>query len=167
MSLASNATFFHGRLTMSASFDYQKGMMQNNLGAFQSGLYKLIPNTPGTTLATQAAFVAADCYTGRRGACKGGNSNPGSPIGFLQNVNTLSFNYLSLTYRMPHKFSQWLHASSTTVSIQGNNLGLFTNYRGKDPRVNVFSTVHGGDQTVDYGQIPEPRSWWLKLTLGN
>ena len=55
-----------------------------------------------------------------------------------------------------------------SLALQGSNLGLHTNYRGKDPViVNAFSTVTNGDETADTGQIPVPRTWWLKLTLGN
>jgi hypothetical protein len=54
-----------------------------------------------------------------------------------------------------------------TLALQGSNLGLHTNYRGMDPNVNAFSTVNAGDETADLGQIPEPRTWWLKLSVGN
>jgi hypothetical protein len=54
-----------------------------------------------------------------------------------------------------------------TVALQGSNLGLHTNFRGKDPNFNAFATAGTGDQTQDLGQIPEPRTWWLKVTLGN
>ena len=54
-----------------------------------------------------------------------------------------------------------------SMALQGSNLALHSNYRGKDPNVNAFSTVSGVDETADLGQIPEPRTWWLKLTLGN
>ena len=36
------------------------------------------------------------------------------------------------------------------------------------PNVNMrFSVVSAGDETKDLGQIPAPRTWWLKLSLGN
>ena len=54
-----------------------------------------------------------------------------------------------------------------TLALQGSNLGLKSNYRGIDPSVNAFSTVSVGDQTADKGEIPQPRTWWLKLSMGN
>ena len=61
----------------------------------------------------------------------------------------------------------WAHqfrVPRMTMAIQGSNLGLHTNYRGKDPDVNAFSTVAAGDETIDLGQIPEARTWWLLQT---
>ena len=54
-----------------------------------------------------------------------------------------------------------------TMALQGSNLGLHSNYRGIDPSVNAFSTVSAGDQTADKGEIPQPRTWWLKISMGN
>jgi hypothetical protein len=54
-----------------------------------------------------------------------------------------------------------------SIAIQGSNLGLSTNYRGKDPGVNAFSTVSAGDETADLGELPAPRVWWLKMSMGN
>jgi hypothetical protein len=48
--------------------------------------------------------------------------------------------------------------------LQGSNLGLWTNYHGKDPDVNAITV---GDATVDTGQLPTPRSWRLQIMLGN
>jgi hypothetical protein len=49
------------------------------------------------------------------------------------------------------------------VALQGSNLGFHTNYRGKDPDVNAYS---GGNLSADAGQIPQPRTWTLRVTLG-
>ena len=85
----------------------------------------------------------------------------------IQTVNTLRFNSLSINYQLPTAVATRFRAPRMTMALQGSNLGLHTNYRGKDPNVNAFSTVSAGDETRDLGQIPEPRTWWLKLTLGN
>jgi hypothetical protein len=85
----------------------------------------------------------------------------------IQVVNTFQFNTLSVNYVLPTRVSSWLRVPRAGVALQGSNLGLHTNYRGKDPNVNAFSTVSAGDQTLDLGQIPEPRMWRFQLTLGN
>ena len=51
-----------------------------------------------------------------------------------------------------------------SLALQGSNLGLHTNYHGKDPDVNAYSN---GNQTADTGQLPQPRVWSLRVTLGN
>jgi hypothetical protein len=150
-SLTTGLTLFSGRLGVNAAFAYTNGMTQNNQGAATSGLVNFIANAPDATLATQAAAVAA----GR------------TAIGFYQTVNTFRFNSLSVNYALPKTVSRWFRVPTAAVALQGSNLALHSNYRGMDPNVNAFSTVSGGDVTRDLGQIPEPRTWWLKLTLGN
>ena len=54
-----------------------------------------------------------------------------------------------------------LGASALSVALQGTNLGLHTNYRGKDPDVNAYTTGNG---VVDTGVLPQPRTWRLTLT---
>ena len=90
-----------------------------------------------------------------------------SPEGGIQTVNTFRFQDLSISYDVPKTISTRFRVPRMTVALQGSNLGLHTNYRGADPDVNAFSIVNGGDQTADTGQLPEPRTWWLKLSLGN
>jgi hypothetical protein len=165
MGLFTNVTLFDGRLAINADVQYQNGMTQNNLSALQSGGAMVLPNRPGTSLETQAAFVAALC-----GADFGNGNLQGcqpTPIGVIQTVSVLRFRSLSVNYVLPTAVSHWLHVPRAFIGLQGSNLGLHSNYRGKDPNVNAFSTVHGGDQTADLGQLPQPRIWLLKLSLGN
>ena len=144
---------FNGRLAVNASFEFNNGMTQDNAAALSSGAVNSLGNTPGTSLATEAAIVAAEADL--------------TKIGFYQTVNTFSFASLSVSYSVPRAVSQWFHVPAASVSLQGSNLALHTNYRGIDPNVNAFSTVSAGDETADLGQIPTPRTWWLKFMLGN
>ena len=182
LALNTTMTLLDGRLSVNATFDYQNGMTQNNLTALASNAIGLIPNAPGTSLGTQAAFMAAVCG-GPLGTSTSIGSDLGSaavsipglgtiacvatPIGLMQTVNTFRFNALSVNYTLPTLFARWLHVPRASLALQGQNLGLHTNYRGLDPNVNAFSTVSAGDQTADLGQLPQPRIWWLKLNLGN
>jgi TonB-dependent SusC/RagA subfamily outer membrane receptor len=162
LNLNTGLTLLNGRLSVNATFAYQNGLTQFDDGALTSGAFALLPNTPGASLATQAAMVAA-------GACQGTGCQPFTDIGLIQTVNTFRFDALSINYTVPRTVSDLLHVPRMVVALQGKNLGLHSNYRGKDPDVNVFSTNIGGngDQTVDAGQLPQPRTWWLKFTLGN
>ena len=165
--LNTGLTLLSGRLSVNATFAYQNGLTQNNLGALYSGSFATLPNAPHTPLATQAAIVAADCGDFFLGSSCGYLSQTASYIGVMQTVNTFRFNDLSINYEVPRTVSSWFRVPRMTLALQGSNLGLHTNYRGKDPAVNAFSTVSAGDETADLGQIPEPRTWWLKLSLGN
>ena len=144
---------WNGRLSVNATFAYTNGLTQVNAGAIESNAIQNLANTPGTSLATQAAVVAASAGV--------------SPIGFVQTVNTFRFNNFSINYSLPKTIAHWFRVPYATLALQGSNLMLQTNYHGKDPDVNAFSTVSGGDETIDLGQLPEPRTWWLKLSLGN
>jgi hypothetical protein len=145
-----------GRLSVAATFSYQNGMTQDNAGALTSGTFSQTANALSTSLATQAALVAATELP-----------NGGSQIGVLQTVNVFRFNTLSINYVLPKTSLRWLRVPRASIAVQGSNLALHTNYRGKDPDVNAFSAVSSADETVDLGQLPEPRTWWLRLTLGN
>ena len=161
--LNTGATLLNGRLSVNATFAYMNGLTQNNIAACQSGSFQTLANAPTTPLSTQAAIVASNCVPGLPGS---GGSNV-TDIGLIQTVNVFRFNDLSLNYNVPRSVSTRIKIPRMSVAIQGSNLGLQTNYRGKDPAVNAFSTVTAGDETADLGQLPEPRTWWLKVTLGN
>jgi outer membrane receptor protein involved in Fe transport len=143
----------NGRLGVYATFSYQNGLTQNTQGALASTALYLAGNNPETPLSYQAAMQAA--------------THGPTLYGLIQTVNTFRFNELSVNYELPRTTSAWLRVPRATVAIQGSNLGLHSNYRGKDPNVNAFSTVSAGEAAMDLGQIPQPRTWWLKLTLGN
>lgn len=164
LNLNTGIHLLNGRLSVNATFAYQNGMTQNNQAALQSASFYTLGNNPTAPLAYQAAVVAATCVSNPNIGC--GLSTTTSD-GLLQTVNTFRFSDLSVNYELPQVVSSWFHVPRAAVALQGSNLALHTNYRGKDPDVNAFSTVSSVDETADLGQIPEPRIWWLKLTLGN
>jgi hypothetical protein len=52
---------------------------------------------------------------------------------------------------------------TASLTVQGTNLGLKTNYRGKDPNVNAYAT---GNVISDTGVLPQPRTWSVGLRFG-
>lgn len=146
-SLHTTLALFRRRLTVDAGFNYTDGMTQTNLAfsnnpAFVRGLAD--PNAP---LAEQAAAVAA--------------LNGGTPYGFVQTVSTFRFNSLSVSYRLPDDLAQRLGMRALSVAVQGTNLGMHSNYRGKDPDVNANTS---GNEVADTGILPQPRTWQLRLS---
>ena len=161
LNVSNDLSLFNGRLGVHVALAYENGLTQFNTGSCGTinSPFFLLPNTPGTPLATQAAVIASGC---------GGPSLGGvSPIGLIQTVSTLRFQSLSVNYVVPTRIANWAHVPRMSVALQGDNLGLHTNYRGKDPDVNAFSTVSAGDRTQDSGQIPAPRTVLLRVTVGN
>ena len=166
--LTTGIVLFGGSLSIYGTFDYQNGQLQTAGNGLVGNAFALVPNAPNTPLATQAAVVAAECAAvypagGLNALCGQQSSN----IGLMQTVNTFRFNSLSINYQVPRSISSRFRVPLMTIALQGSNLALHTNYRGKDPDVNAFSTVSAGDQTLDLGEIPMPRTWQLAIHLGN
>jgi hypothetical protein len=146
--------------------NYQSGMTQTNQaalpsfgnGTFYSPLLGSLYD-PSTSLAQQAA-VAAYLATSLSLAAP----LSGTPYGVVQTVNTLRWNTLSVSYSVPPSISRRLSLPTMQIALQGSNLALWTNYRGKDPNVSASAI---GNTVLDNGQLPQPRSWQLRITVGN
>jgi TonB-dependent SusC/RagA subfamily outer membrane receptor len=143
--LNTSLSLFHGRLNAYATFAYQDGLSQLNQLGIQDGPFSFLSaggNDP--SLAQQASYFA------------------GTPYAAVQTVNVWRFSSLSINAMLPTSWARRLHSSAATIALQGSNLGLHTNYRGKDPNVNGYSS---GNQTLDTGTLPQPRTWQLSLRL--
>lgn len=149
--VSTDVSLFNGRLKVSTSLDYQNGMTQV-LSVSQASALGI--NDPNLTLAQQAAFAAIGT----------GNLEKNSAAGLLQTVSTLRWNTLSVSYMMPPAVLHLFHVPMLSLMLQGSNLGLHSNYRGKDPNVNAFST---GNLTADTGQLPQPRLLQLRVSINN
>jgi len=141
-SLHSTFSLFRGALSISAGLLYEDGMTQfntlrKNLRAFTKGW-----NTPSAQLDGQLPALDRSEFTS------------------IQTVNSLRLNSLSATYTVPTRVARRFGASSLSLSIQGTNLGLWTNYSGLDPNVNGSVT---GNNVVDTGVIPTPRTWQIRV----
>lgn len=93
------------------------------------------------------------------------NRLPGiaSPVGGP--VSDLRWNSASITYNLPRKLLQKFGGRSVSVSLQGSNLGLWTNYIGRDPSVNedLLRGEVGGDNGLT---PPAPRLYVLDFRVG-
>ena len=83
-----------------------------------------------------------------------------TPYGLLQTVSTLRLTSLSVAYNAPPSLAQRFGARALSIAVQGTNLGLWTNYRGKDPNVNANAT---GNAVADTGVLPIPRQWLIAV----
>jgi TonB-linked SusC/RagA family outer membrane protein len=147
--LSTTLSLFRGAVAVSADFTYSAGLAQvgpwDQLLAVSQGA-----NDPSSSLAEQAeALAAARSFTEIGGY-------PNTPA-----TSTLRFNSLSIAYNVPSTWAQRVGARSLVVALQGTNLGLHTNYRGKDPDVNGSPT---GNDISDLGTLPQPRTWQLRVS---
>jgi hypothetical protein len=143
--LHSTFSFLRGALTVGAGFDYQDGVSQVNRAAQNNRLMVRGANDATAPLSEQAAVAAA-----RK-----------TEYGLVQTVNTLRFNSLSVAFNAPASVARIVGASALSVALQGTNLGLFTNYHGKDPNVNAYTA---GNYIADTGVLPQPRAWLVTVT---
>jgi len=155
MPFRTSITLLRGLLTVNGHFNYKAGLTQNNLG--RGALLGNIYNNPSATYAQQAYALAAAAYG------RDDSQFTGTDYGFIQKVNSLRFNSMSIGYNVPRDYLRRFPMSSMSLSLQGSNLGLWTNYRGKDPDVNGNLI---GDVTADSGQLPMPRTWSLQIRIG-
>jgi TonB-linked SusC/RagA family outer membrane protein len=145
--MSTTLSLFRGSVSVSADFQVQGGLTQT--GSFSQSLaVSRGRNDPTAPLSEQAAAISA--VDGVNGS-------------FLntQTVSMLRFNSLSVQYNIPGGVARHLGARALSVSLQGTNLGLFTNYRGKDPGVNGAVT---GDFVRDTGVLPQPRTWQVRVS---
>jgi hypothetical protein len=147
MALSTSLSLWNGRLNFNTAIEYQSGLTQVNAeGGYANPIGESILNNPKTSLATQALIASNDSYS-------------------IQTVNTLRWSSLSVGIICPSSITRRIGVSSMMISLQGSNLALKTNYRGKDPNVNGYGTGDAG--IIDAGQIPQPRLWQFRITLGN
>jgi TonB-linked SusC/RagA family outer membrane protein len=154
LNISTTVSFLNNRLSITTALDYQHGLSQlRDLG---NNYQWLSVFDPAASPSVGAAIAASIPSTGSVTAPTG--------IGLIQTVNVLRWQSLSINYLVPPSLSTRLRVPSLSLALQGSNLGLHTNYRGKDPNVNAFSS---GNQTQDTGQLPTPRLWSFRVRIGN
>jgi len=144
-SLHTTFSFMRGAIRVDAGLDYQNGLTQLNTVAKNNRILSQAANDPGAPFSEQAAVVVLDQ----------------TDYGLIQTVNTLRFNSLSVAFNASPTLARRFGMSALSIALQGSNLGLFTNYRGKDPNVNAYAS---GNLVADTGVLPQPRSWQLVVS---
>lgn len=140
------------RISVGVTMQYQNGLTQQYLPPSLNNLRSW--NDPSTPLPVQA-FQAAALQVPS-------NTNGGSTIGFVQTTSVLRLNELSISYSVPDNLTRHLiKAHQMRIALQGQNLGVWSNYRGNDPDVNANLR----DYTVDASQVPTPRTWMLTVGI--
>lgn len=142
-------SLFRGALSISADISYENGMAQMNEVMRRMAGFSRARFDPTTSLEDQALMVSL-----------GGLGGAGTDYGLIRTVNVLRFRGLSVTYALPTVVARGLGARAMSVSVQGTNLGLKTNYTGIDPSVNGSLTANG---VIDNGVLPQPRSWQVRV----
>ncbi len=83
-----------------------------------------------------------------------------------QPISDLRWNSASVTLNVPRKFLEKIGGRSISISLQGSNLGLWTNYSGRDPGINSY-LGNEGELSADTGfTTPRPRLYVLDFKVG-
>lgn len=82
-----------------------------------------------------------------------------------KSISEVRWNSASLSYYLPKSLLRAMNMRTLSISIRGSNLGLWTNYAGRDPSVN--SNLLTSEIASEVGnEIPRPRLFNLSFTLG-
>jgi TonB-linked SusC/RagA family outer membrane protein len=143
-----NFSLFRGLVTATAGFSYVDGQLQVNETALNNQAILRAANDASAPFGEQAAIAVANW----------------TRYGLAQTTSTFRFNSVALAFNAPPEIAaRYFGARTASFTIQGTNLGLWTNYRGKDPSVNAYAT---GNVVADTGQLPLPRTWSFGVRLG-
>lgn len=150
LSWSNDIRLLSGQLGITTMMSYEWGMLQiSDVMRDANSPFNTAVNTVQPTLLQQALAQAVRVTV--------------HPV--AQVVNTFRFQSLSINYTVPRNLARKLGGRSVSIAIQGNNLGLKSNYMGKDP--NVGSTLMMSGATIDTGLLSQPRKWQLRIQWGN
>ncbi|HEX6535715.1 MAG TPA: TonB-dependent receptor plug domain-containing protein [Gemmatimonadaceae bacterium] len=146
VNLFNTFSLLRGAVTVSANFTYQDGLTQENntLGGPARAIFSPGLTDPSSSFAEQAAVAVMN----------------ETSYGLLQTVNTLRLRSISVAFNAPPSLARRFGTKALSVALQGTNVGLWTNYAGKDPNVNAFAT---GNSVADTGVLPMPQSWQISV----
>jgi hypothetical protein len=83
---------------------------------------------------------------------------------YVEDGSFVRLREVALTYTLPEGLAQRLGAGGASLTLGGQNLGLWTNYSGMDPE--VISSVSLSDYARDdFFASPQPRRWIARFNL--
>ncbi len=152
LSIMNSVGFLQDRIRLNANFQYVNGLVQFNQFRSQNWMQLGMVQVPGAASLKEQAYVIASMV------------RPNSTdYGFFETTDFLRFNELSMSYTAPKSFARRLRANSAIFSVLATNLGIWTNYNGRDPDVNTASAA--GNQYFNGAAFPQPRNWSFRVNL--
>ncbi len=130
------------------------GKILNAVSYQIQGMYQLYQNQ----LASTAGFWTpsnpkSNIPTPRSGF---GNNNLVMSDRFLESASYLRLQNVRLGYNLPSKWGRYIKVNRLKAYISGQNLAVFTKYKGLDPEVGSLNQ-NPVLQNIDYGRYPIPR----------
>lgn len=137
---ANHELSIYGNFTVRALMQYEHNLtqMRNENSATVRAYFD-----PETPLNVQAAHLYSD-------------------MNKIQTVSLFRLQELTFSYLISRPMVRSaLGGRNVRVSVQARNVGLWTNYRGKDPKVGGY----GDEASVDNGIVPQPRRWQFTFSI--
>jgi TonB-dependent starch-binding outer membrane protein SusC len=143
--------FFSNAIVLKALLNYKGGQkLYNNTGAWRNGNSNTQElNDPNASLAGQARAVASKFF--------------GTNAGYIEDASFWRLREVSLSYNAPNEFVNKIGFSRMSITVSGQNLGLWTDYSGLDPEIS--STGQSNFVTQEFLSQPPIRSWRVRLNL--
>jgi TonB-linked SusC/RagA family outer membrane protein len=85
---------------------------------------------------------------------------------FIYDGSFVRLRNVTLAYNLPKSLLESIKVNSVRVFVTGQNLLLFTNYRGWDPEVNADDIVDNVAQGYDFYTAPQPRIITFGINVG-
>lgn len=152
ISVTNGVGFLNNRVRVSAMFDYQGGLGQQDQASANmayTGARGAVD--PKASLAEQAAVVAYSQYPNN------------TTWAYDASVSYTRLRELTFSFDLPARWARYFHAQSATFLVLGENLKIWANYTGADPEVNT-NPIRNYFQ--DAGGMPLTRNWSIRLNLG-
>ena len=151
ISFTPTLSFFENQFVLRGLLNYRGGQkLYNNTGAWRNGNSNNRElNDPDASLADQARAVASKFL--------------GTNAGYIEDASFWRLREISLTYNAPSTFSSKLGFNRISLTLSGQNLGVWTDYSGLDPEIS--SEGQANFTTEEFLSQPPVRSWKARLNL--
>jgi outer membrane receptor protein involved in Fe transport len=173
-------TFIYKRFTLTALVDIKQGGYMNNGTRFVLDYYGMSKETAGRETPTVFEGVYGHISDGNvvssgvtnttevikdQSWYKGENrfTNYGSAMQALEESSYVKLREITLSYSFSKSLASKLKLQDIEIYATGNNLLVFTPYKGGDPEVSVYGAANG--QGFDYFSSPASKSYLFGVKL--
>ncbi len=143
--------FFDNTIVIRGLLNYRGGQkLYNNTGAWRNGNSNTQElNDPNASLEGQARAVASKFY--------------GTNAGYIEDASFWRLREVSMTFNLPQDIGKKAGFGRMSLTLSGQNLGLWTDYSGLDPEISA--TGQSNFTTQEFLSQPPVRSWKARLNL--
>lgn len=85
---------------------------------------------------------------------------------FIYDGSFVRLRNVTLSYNLPRNYINKLHMTNARIFVTGQNLAIFTKYKGWDPEVNADDIVSNIAQGYDFYTAPQPRTLTFGVNIG-